>query len=716
MKNSEVKTIKTKKEDIKKLLDESKQGFNTLKLPEKYSKSALKFLEEWLTDDTFKDYVPQIIYLIKSKKWGFLLDAFYQVIPFGTGGRRGLVGIGPNRINKWTIMVSAQGHSQYLIKKYGNNAKKRGVVLAYDVRRYTQKGIYNDKISNPVMNLDCKDLAIAAAEVYAANNIKTYTFKEIRSTPELSFAIRYLKCVGGDMFSASHNLPTDNGKKVYDQYGGQLIPPDDQKLVDEVTQHVKGIKIIDFKKGLNKKIIKEIGKDVDDAYIKNVCSISLSKQHNLNILYSPLHGTGKTSYYPVLKKLGFNVVYDTKTSNLSGAFENVTFNVPNPEVKESFNTLLRNKKRDKFDILINSDPDADRMGVVAKDNGSWKFLNGNEIGILLTDYGINKYKISKKLNKNSTMIKTEVTSSLIEQIAKKNKVNCIGNLLVGFKYIGEEMNKLEDQGKINDFILGTEESHGYIMGNYVRDKDGAAAAVWISELAAELKKQDKTLFDNLNEIYSKYGYCLNYLTEIRLLGAKGMEDISKIMSHLRKKKIKSFGKFKVINKGDKWTGSKHVSKTDTASRNVLVFNIKNLNSSQSIKVTVRPSGTEPKVKFYFEVFGNAFNMKDIGTEKKKLADIKNEFEKVVIKYCCKIIGTNFPDRGFLLFWQLPLNDKMKYFKIEKKIIKLKKIKNKNRREKELNQLLEFLGANPIEKINNAFKNKYKKGILEYLNL
>ena len=188
------------------------------------------------------------------------------------------------------------------------------------------------------------------------------------------------------------------------------------------------------------------------------------------------------------------------------------------------------------------------------------------------------------------------------------------------------------------------------------------------------------------------------------------------MSHLRKRNIKSFGKFKIIHKVDRWTGSKHVSKTDTASRNVLVFNIKSSNTIQSIKVTIRPSGTEPKVKFYFEVFGKAFNIKDIETEKKKLADIKNEFEKIVVRYCCKIIGTNFPDRGFLLFWQLPLNDKMKYFKIEKKIIKLKKIKNRDKRKKDLNQLLEFLGANPIEKINNAFKDKYKKEILEYLNL
>jgi len=207
------------------LLNKTQNGFKSLAVSEKYVNSALKWLETWLTDDAFKDYVPQIAYLIEKEKWAFLLDSFYQVIPFGTGGRRGLVGIGPNRINTWTIQASAQGHSQYLIRQYGEQAGQRGVVLAFDVRKYTQKGIYDETIVNPVMNLDGLRLATAAAAVYAANEIKVYLFQNPRSTPELSYAIRHLNAVSGDMFSASHNLPTDNGKKVYDQYGGQLIPP-----------------------------------------------------------------------------------------------------------------------------------------------------------------------------------------------------------------------------------------------------------------------------------------------------------------------------------------------------------------------------------------------------------------------------------------------------------------------------------------------------------
>src|SRR5210317_2065095 len=226
----------------------AKDGFNTLDVSEKYINSALKWLDVWLTDQAFSEYVPQIQYLIENGRWNFLLDSFYQVIPFGTGGRRGLVGIGPNRINTWTIQASAQGHSQYLIKQYGEQAKQRGVVLAFDVRKYTQKGIYDETLANPVMNLDGRRLAKAAAAVYAANEIKVYMFQNERSTPELSYAIRHLNAVSGDMFSASHNLPTDNGKKVYDQFGGQLIPPEDQTLVDEVTGNVSEIKMMDFEK------------------------------------------------------------------------------------------------------------------------------------------------------------------------------------------------------------------------------------------------------------------------------------------------------------------------------------------------------------------------------------------------------------------------------------------------------------------------------------
>ena len=704
--------------DTNTQIAKAKEGLSSLEVPEKYIDSALKWLEVWLTDEAFSDYVPQIQYLIEKGKWDILLDSFYQVIPFGTGGRRGPVGIGPNRINTWTIQASAQGHSQYLIKEFGEAAKKRGVVLTYDVRKYTQKGIYDDSLPNPVMNLDGKRLAVAAAEVYAANQINVYLYDAARSTPQLSFTIRYLNAVSGDMFSASHNLPTDNGKKVYDQYGGQLIPPDDQNLVDEVTQNVTEIKRVDFDSARKRGLTKFVGENVDDAYYDAVCQVSLCGERNLKIVYSPLHGTGLTSVYPVFEKLGFNVTLDPATSNLSGEFENVTFHIPNPEVIESFDHSLPFAEKTAADILISTDPDADRIGVMLKHNGAWRFLNGNEIGIILTHYAITKYRETGRLNSDNLIIKTDVTTSLIQKIAEKNKVQCIGDLLVGFKYIGNLMNRIEAEGKMDHFILGTEESHGYLIGDYARDKDAAGAAVWIAEHAAELKKKNKTLLDDLAEIYAGYGYCHNYLTEIRLLGAKGLEQILHIMNHLRDTQIESFGKFIVRKKTDRREGEPqpHLSPTDTSARNMLIYHMQNSPETTGLRITVRPSGTEPKIKMYFEVFGKPFKLKNFDAEKEKIINIRENLEKSFMRYCYQLLNVDFPDRGFLLFWQLPLEDKLKYFEIEDEITRLKSVAAINERKEKLFKRLQFLGANPIEKVDKAFKEKYKEGILEYLGL
>ncbi len=704
--------------DAKTLLEKAASGFDTLEIADKYRKSALKWLKAWLSEAAFAAYRPQIAYLITAGKWEFLLDAFYQVIPFGTGGRRGLVGIGPNRINPWTIQASAQGHSQYLIRRHGDDARRRGVVLAFDVRKYTQKGVYDDNLPNPVMNLDGRRLAEAAAGVYAANGIRVYMFETCRSTPELSFAIRHLHAVSGDVFSASHNLPTDNGKKVYDSHGGQLIPPEDQALVDEVTENVSDIQVMDFEKARADGLIAFVGQDLDNSYHEAAMAVSLSPQRALRIVYSPLHGTGLTSTYPVLQKLGFDVVLDPETANLSGAFENVTFNIPNPEVLESFDASLPFAKKSGADILISTDPDADRIGVMLDHHGRWEFLSGNEIGVILTDYALSKYREKGRLKPQNTVIKTDVTTSLIEKIARRNGVACIGRLLVGFKYIAAEMNRLEDAGRIDDFILGTEESHGFLMGNYARDKDAACAAVWICEHAAELKKRGLTLLDDLNRIYAQYGYCHNYLTEIRLLGAKGLEQIAHIMAHLRGSEIEKFGDFEVKERIDRWQGppQPHLSKTDTAARNVLVYYFADLPDTDGLKVTVRPSGTEPKIKMYFEVVGRPCEQADLEAARERITGIRKALEKCFMQYCYRLLDIDFPERGFLLFWQLPLADKLKYFEIEDDLARLKDVADAKRRQREAERLLKFLGANPVEKVDGAFRARFGAGIRAYLAL
>jgi phosphoglucomutase len=705
-------------DEINVLLNKTKNGFNTLNIAEKYVGSALKWLETWLTDPQFEDYVPQIRYLIESQKWNFLLDSFYQVIPFGTGGRRGTVGIGPNRINPWTIQASAQGHCQYLFKQFGDDIREKGVVLTYDVRKYTEKGVYNPDIINPIMNLDAKDLAKAAAEVYTANGVKIFMFNGVRSTPELSFAIRYLNAAAGDMFSASHNLPTDNGKKIYDHLGGQLIPPYDQILVDEVTENVNEILRMPYDEAEKQGLVQYVSEDVDNAFIKAICDVSLSDEKSIRILFSPLHGTGMTSIYPALKSAGFHVDIDKKTSNLSGAFENVTFNIPNPEVEQSFDTSITAAEQTGAELILNSDPDADRIGIMVKHEGTWRFLNGNEIAILLTEYAISKFKNLGRITPDSVVVKTEVTTSLIDKIASDNNIKCIGDLLVGFKYIAEELNRLEREGKIRGFILGAEESHGILVGDYCRDKDAAGAAIWLGELASEQKKNGKTLVDFLDDIYSRYGYCHNHLTEIRMLGAKGVEQIASIMDHFRTKTIERFGEFSVTQMTDRWQGDPqpHLSITDTTSRNVLVFNIKDLSSTQGIRVTVRPSGTEPKIKMYYEVIGKPFPIDKVEENKKEIAAMRRKLERRFMDYCYRILGADFPERGYLLFWQLPLEHKLKYFEIEPQILKLKEIQKKDERIKALFQCLDFLGSNPVEKADPAFKAKYNTGIMELLDL
>lgn len=700
------------------LLNTAKKGFETLDVGAKVKTGALSSLQTWLTEPAFTDYVSQIRFLIENARWEILLDSFYQVIPFGTGGRRGPVGIGPNRINAWTIQASAQGHSQYLIKNHGDEARRRGVVMTFDVRRYVQQGVYSDTLPNPVKGLDGLALAKAAAEVYAANGIRVYLFQTARSTPELSFAIRHLKAIAGDMFSASHNLPTDNGKKVYDEHGGQLIPPHDQILVDEVTGHVHLIQRLPFEEAVGQGLVQFLGEEVDRAYHDAVCAGSLSRERALKIAYSPLHGTGLTTVFPVLRQLGFDATLCPRTSNLSGAFENVTFNIPNPEVVESFGADLPFARKIGADILLSTDPDADRIGLMVSHRGEWVFLTGNEIAIILANYAISKLKTAGRLTAGHVIVKTDVTTALIDKMAHENGFRCIGDLLVGFKYVAEEMNKLAAEGRIADFIFGCEESHGYLTGAYARDKDAAGAAVWLAEYSAELKRQGKSLVDALDDIYAGYGYCHNYLTEIRLLGARGMEQIAAIMDHFRSEEVSGFGDFKVSRKIDRWQGEPqpHLSETDTSARNVIILKMHNTADTTGMRLTVRPSGTEPKIKMYFELVGKPCRLEELAAIKRKLAETCHALEKSLMSYCYRLIGVDFPERGFLLFWQLPLKDKLKYFEVEVEIAKLKEIPDRAERTRAMEELLGFLGANPVQKVDRAFAARFGSGLAQFLDL
>lgn len=716
MRTEKVKTTKISivGSSLKENLQKAEVGFSKLPIHNQYKESALSYLEEWLTRPDYEDYVPQVLHLIDQGYWDYLLDSFYQIIPFGTGGRRGEVGIGPNRINIATIQSSAQGHSQYLTKQYGSMTKKRGVVLAYDIRQFYSNRFFDDNIDNPVRNLTCKDLAIKAAEVYAANGLNVYFFESFRTTPELSFAIRFLKAAAGAMFSASHNPPEHNGKKVFDEFGGQLIPPYDEELVNEVTDNVARIKTISFKEAKEKDLVKIIGKKVDQAYLEACSSLSLSKERDVRVIFSPLHGCSLTSVKLAKERLGFKIKLCPKTSNPSGMFENVTFNIPNPEVRQSFDTTLEYANKVGADIVLNSDPDGDRIGVMVKHGRDWHYINGNEIGVILTHYVIKGRKEGS--GGPGIIVKTDVTTNLITKICEANGVEVIGGLLVGFKYVSDVMNRLEREGRIGELLLACEESHGFVGGNYIREKDAVVPAIWLSELSATLKKKGKTLLDYLEEIYSQYGYFRNYLTEIRLPGAEGMSQIKKIQDGLRKEKPKKFGRF-IVQSVEDWLDRKPiVSETDRVSKNGLVFRFRPIKGITSMRVTVRPSGTEPKIKMYFEIGSEPFDPKDMGRVRGFMELILQDLEREFMMVCYKIMGVNFPKRGFLLFWQLPLVDKLQYFKIETQVVGLRKVKNKDERRKLLSNLLAFLGSDPIKKIDGAFKVKYKKSVESFLRI
>ncbi|MCA9385248.1 phospho-sugar mutase [Candidatus Dojkabacteria bacterium] len=574
----------------------TKLAFEKLSSDSKTIDTAIENLKYWLLHPSFEEYHDQIDFMIESEQFEELFDCFYQVIPFGTAGRRGLVGIGPNRINPWTIAASAQGHSQFLLKKYGTEAKKRGIVIAYDVRQYMNTEIYGPHLHNPIFGLSSKDLAETAATVYAKNAIPVHFFNDIASTPQLSFTIRKLNTLAGINISASHNPRDYNGKKVFDEYGGQLIPPYDQELADEVNNNVPmyEVDIGLFSRELHEGKINLVSGETEQAYEKAVAELSISQNRVIRIAYSPLHGTGKRTVFKVLKQLGFDVHIEPESSIPSGEFETVPNHIANPELPEVFERLKLFADEIQAEIIITTDPDADRVGFMIRTNeNTWKLLSGNEMILLLTKYLFNK-------NKKGKIFATIPVTRLLDTLCKRNNITLNHQLLPGFKYIASEMNELEEKGEMDTFLLGAEDTFGHIRGNYAREKDGLVAAILLSEFAGELKEQKKTLIDNLDEIYAKFGYVENETISIKFEHSYELSKMQKLMNEIRESKGNCFTPLEIESFKDHWTGKAFVSETEKSSRNLLEFEIKPEHGTTSCRMLIRPSGTEPKLKLYFE--------------------------------------------------------------------------------------------------------------------
>lgn len=558
-------------------------------------------IQEWLNGN-YDEASKKAIREMEAGDRAQLEDAFYKNLEFGTGGLRGIMGIGTNRMNKYTIGKATQGYANYLKQ----NFEKVSVAIGYDVRN------------------NSKDFAKIVAGVFAANDIKVYLFEAIRPTPVLSFAIRHLGCQGGVVLTASHNPKEYNGYKAYWNDGAQLVPPHDKNVISEVEK-IKSNDDVKWKGNESNIIL--IGEEVDKAYLKMVKGLSVNpdvcqKQHDLKIVYTPIHGTGIMMVPKALAAYGFdNVHVVTEQSTPNGNFPTVIY--PNPEEKETMSIGLKKAEELDADILFGTDPDADRVGVGLKDNhGNWVLMNGNQTALLAFNYMIEARKAKGIARPNDMVVKTIVTTDLIDRIAAANGVSCY-NTLTGFKWISSLIRAKEGKEK---YIIGGEESFGLMIGDEIRDKDSVSAVSIIAEMAAVEKEKGHSLFDKLIEIYKQYGFYYEELISITKKGINGAREIAAMMETYRKNSPREIAGSRVVTLLDYETLEKKdlingtVQPLDFPKSNVLQFVLEN-----GDKISARPSGTEPKIKFYFSVNTALKNSgefdQQLGVLKKRIHDI-----------------------------------------------------------------------------------------------
>ena len=555
--------------------------------------------EAWLANPYFDEATKAELLSIKDDEKE-IEDRFYMDLEFGTAGLRGVIGAGTNRMNIYTVRKATQGLANYIIKA---GAKARGVAIAYDSRRMSP------------------EFADEAALCLAANGIKAYVFESLRPTPELSFAVRELKCIAGINITASHNPPEYNGYKVYWEDGAQITPPHDKGIMDEVlaVTDYTTMKTMGLEEAKAAGLYEVIGQAIDDAYISR---LKEQVQHqdaidavgkDLKIVYSPLHGTGNIPARRVLKELGFENVYVVKEQELpDGEFPTVSY--PNPEAEEAFELGLKLAKEVDADLVLATDPDADRLGVRVKDkDGVYHTLTGNMSGCLLADYEIGQKKALKGLPEDGYLIKTIVTSNLADAIAKGYNVGLI-EVLTGFKYIGQQILGFETSGK-GEYLFGFEESYGCLIGTHARDKDAIVATMALCEAAAYYKTKDMTLWDAMVAMYEKYGYYKDDIKSITMKGIEGLEKIQNILQTLRNNPPAEIGAYKVQKARDyqadtiKDLATGEVTPTGLPKSNVLYYEL-----NDDAWVCVRPSGTEPKVKFYYGIKGTSLEDADSKSE------------------------------------------------------------------------------------------------------
>ncbi|WP_394863092.1 phospho-sugar mutase [Paraclostridium bifermentans] len=555
---------------------------------------------QWLTDEYFDNDTRNELEAIKDDE-NEIKERFYKNLEFGTAGLRGIIGAGTNRINDYTVARATFGLANYILKNVGQEGKNRGVVIAHDSR------------------FKSREFCIQTANTLAACGIKAYIFDDLRTTPELSFAVRNLNCIAGVVITASHNPPEYNGYKVYWEDGAQVMP----NIADAITKEVNSIndysKIPTIKKD-QKNLVVMLGEEQDTEFIEAVKKQFIGKNtvgrvgKNFKIVYTPLCGTGNVPIKRILNEVGFEKVLVVKEEELPDPnFAGI--NYPNPEDKKALERGIELAKKEGADLVIATDPDCDRVGLAVKTkNGEYELLTGNQIGALLVDYILDNLKEKNNLPQNSTIIKTIVTSEFGAKVAESYGVDCL-NVLTGFKFIGDKIKTFEQTNE-KTFIMGYEESYGYLVGTHARDKDGVVASMLISDMAAYYYDKGMSLYDGLMELYNKVGFFKEDMISLTLSGISGLEKIKEIMEYFRKNGLNEVEGVKVIESKDYNECIDGLPKS-----NVLKFILED-----GSWIAARPSGTEPKLKFYIGVCNNG------DSEQYKLEYIKNTLNKILRKF------------------------------------------------------------------------------------
>ncbi len=574
-------------------------------------KNYLEEYKKWCESPDFDEETKKELSEIKDNEKE-IEDRFYKELEFGTAGLRGVIGAGTNRMNKYTVGKATQGLANY-IKEQGTQDK--GVAISYDSRRMS------------------KEFSLQTALILNANGIKTYLFENLRPVPELSFAVRELKCTAGVMITASHNPPKYNGYKVYWDDGAQIVAPRDKDIIAKVraVAEYSEIKEISKEEAIEKGLFNIVGTEMDDKYINTLKSLILNPEivkeqgKNLKVVYTPLHGTGNTVAERLLKEIGIQNLYVVpEQKEPDGNFPTVDY--PNPEDKKAFKLALELAKKVDADVVLATDPDADRLGIYAKDTktGEYMTYTGNMSALLIAEYRISQMKEKGILPEKGMFITTIVSSDLAKAIASNYGLECF-EVLTGFKNIGAIMKREEEKTDGDKYVFGFEESYGCLIGDYARDKDGIAAVMALCEAACYYRANNETLWDQMNNIYKKYGFYKEDQVSIVLEGAEGAEKIKKMMTEMRNKDVENIGNYRVLTfkdvdndyVKDMTTGAE--SKTGLPKSNVLYYQLEN-----NAWCCVRPSGTEPKIKLYFGVKG-----KDEEDATNSLETLKDAMVKLV---------------------------------------------------------------------------------------